>query len=226
MNNYDLEQLLRQADERFCTVSTGNADRLAGNAVFVDAVRCRRHRQARRRTTLGVLAVFLFAGVISTWSLSGSFNGGTDQTLNSMAASPMRQPTDLPGDIADQVPPPGRRLSEDEITRLKAEIAALDAEANRARQFVELYRAAESRRERLAAAKTALNEPLLPPQVLAELQIDRAAAITVLSADLQANAFDRRDEATDAYQSVLKHFPNSRWANIAKQRLAQVQHMN
>jgi hypothetical protein len=119
-----------------------------------------------------------------------------------------------------------RPLSEQEILRLRAEIAALDAEANRAQQFVELYRAEEVRRELLASAEPAPVEPLLPPAVVAQLEIDRAAAITVISADTRAKEFSRADEAAESYRSVLELFPDSRWASVARERLAQVGHMN
>jgi outer membrane protein assembly factor BamD (BamD/ComL family) len=62
--------------------------------------------------------------------------------------------------------------------------------------------------------------------MLAELGIDRAAAITVTAADAQANEFNEPEEAARSYRSVLTHFPNSRWANIAQERLAEIQHMN
>ena len=121
---------------------------------------------------------------------------------------------------------PSKRLGNDEIARLKAEIAALNAQADQARRFVELYRTAEARREMLAAGEPALDEPLLPPAVIAQLEIDRAAAITVISADAQASEFNRLDDAAESYRSVLRHFPDSRWANVARDRLAQVPHMN
>jgi hypothetical protein len=92
--------------------------------------------------------------------------------------------------------------------------------------LVDLYRSAEARRERLAALEVASTEPLLPPAALAELAIDRAAAITVASADAQANQFNRRTEAAEAYRSVLALFPSSRWASVAQQRLDAQKNLN
>jgi hypothetical protein len=219
MNDDALQEVLNRADERFRTSAQSDP------TAFVAAVHRRRLLRLRRRR-LGAVAVLLLAGGLSAWSLNIGLRGGPDPQRNSIASITANQPSITSGKLTNESPPARAPLSDDEINRLKAEIAALDAEANRVRQYVELYRAAESRRERLAAATAVDVEPLLPPQVVADLEVDRAAAITVLSADLQANAFQRRDEASDAYRSVLKHFPNSRWAHIAEQRLAQVQHMN
>jgi hypothetical protein len=221
MNDETLAELLKQTDERFQTVGSPETAASANGAAFIDAVHRGRARLVQQRTALGVLAVLFLAGGISAWGLNIGLKSRTDH----LADVTNQRASDAQGKTTD-APVARPKLNDEDIARLKAEIAALDAEANRVRQFVELYRAAEDRHERLAAANMALKEPLLPPQVLAELQIDRAAAITVLSADLQANTFERRDKATDAYRSVLKHFPNSRWASIAEQRLAQVQHMN
>jgi hypothetical protein len=219
MNDNALQEALNRADERFRTSAQSDP------TAFVAAVHRRRLLRLRRRR-LGALAVLLLAGGVSAWSLNIGLRGGPDSQRNAIASNALNQPSVTSGKLTNEPPSAGAPLSDDEINRLKAEIAALDAEANRVRRFVELYQAAEARRERIAAATAVDVEPLLPPQVVADLEVDRAAAITVLSADLQANAFHRRAEATDAYRSVLKHFPNSRWASIAKQRLAQVQHMN
>ena len=116
-------------------------------------------------------------------------------------------------------PAQGRQLSADEVARLKAEIAALDAEASRAHRFVELLQAAELRPERLAEAEALGPPALLSPQVIADLQVDRAAATTIVAADAEAHKFNRPADADESYRSVLKHFPSSRWATIARARL-------
>ncbi len=57
-------------------------------------------------------------------------------------------------------------------------------------------------------------------------QIDRAAGIGVISADFLANELDRAAEAAESYRSVVKHFPESRWAAVARERLSQIEMMN
>ena len=63
-----------------------------------------------------------------------------------------------------------------------------------------------------------MGAPLLPAHALADLEIDRAAAITVIAADAQANTFNQSAEAADSYRSVLAHFPGSHWASVARAR--------
>ena len=173
--------------------------------------------------SLALAAVLvLLAGVVG-WPWNLGLWG--DRPIEAVAANEESDADrDAPLLTANQ--PAQIRLRDEEVARLKAEIAALDAEANQAQRFVELYQAAESRRDRLAAAEAASTEPLLSPQVLADLEIDRAAAITVLSADAQARHDNRPDEATEAYQSVSEHFPDSRWASVARERLVQLRSMN
>ncbi|MEX2141887.1 MAG: hypothetical protein WD894_21660 [Pirellulales bacterium] len=225
MNDETLQELLKQADERFQAAAPREPAANVGGEAFVDGVRRRRTHQARRRTSLGVLAVILVTAGVSAWSLNADIWRGPDQLPDLIASKEASESDGIREATVITEPPQGRRLRDDEIARLKTEIAALDAEANQARRFVELYQAAEARRERLAAVETHA-EPLLSPQVLADLEIDRAAAITVISADSQANEFNRMADAADAYRSVVKHFPDSRWASVARERLFQAQHMN
>ena len=220
MNDETLQELLKQADERFQAAASGERAANVGGTAFVDAVRRQRARQARRRTSLGVLAVILLTAGVSAWSLSADIWRGLDRSAELIASKESSESIGGREFAASSVPTDGYRLRDDKIARLKAQIDALDAEANQAHRFVELYQAAEARRERLAAIE-AHSEPFLSPQALADLEIDRAAAITVISADSQANEFNRAADAADAYRSVVKHFPGSRWASVARERLAQ-----
>ena len=116
-----------------------------------------------------------------------------------------------------------RALSPVEIEALKHEIAVLDAEVLRAQALVDRLRHAD----RIAAigddstGLPATNIDSTPGE-----QIDRAAGIGVISADFLANELDRAAEAAQSYRSVLKHFPDSRWAAVARERLSQIEMMN
>jgi hypothetical protein len=214
MNDESLQALLRDADERFCgTCATGSV-----SAEAVATIYHRRVAQRRRRMTLGGLAVFLLVAGLTALSWQAEFWPG-DESSPAVAASA----EDVPVKSTNE-PAQGRRIGGDEIARLRAEIAALDAEANRAQRFVELYRAAEARRKRLARADAEV--ALLANEELASFQIDRAAATTIISADAQANLFHRSAEAAEAYRSTMEHFPESRWAAVAKERLAKIESMN
>ncbi len=116
-----------------------------------------------------------------------------------------------------------RPLSPAEIEALKHEIAVLDAEALRAQTLVDRLQHAD----RIAAiGEDSIVVPIATIDSTPGEQIDRAAGIGVISADFLANELHRAAEAAESYRSVLKHFPNSRWATVARERLAQIEMMN
>jgi hypothetical protein len=221
MNDDRLQNLLNQADEQFGRAATPASNH--GDTAFVEVVRSRRARQLRQRRSVAVLAILFVFGGLSAWSLSAGLWSGQRHDPNTIVSNAENGAETKP---TVDGPAHNRRLRPDEIKQIQAEIAALDAEAKRAQRLVDLYRGAEARRERLAALERAPAELLLPPEALAELAIDRAAAITVTSADAQANQFNRPAEAAESYRSVLTHFPSSRWAGVARQRLEAMEHMN
>jgi hypothetical protein len=225
MNDDTLQQLLKDADAMH-QAARRSAVSASGPATMIGAIYRRRARQLRRRQTLGVLAVLIIVGGLSAWTLSTPERSGAPRVVGTKASNPAKELEGTEPRTHSNEPPQERRPRPEEIARLKLEIAALDAEANRARRLVDLHRAADARRERLAHIEEAPAQPALPPDILAELEIDRAAAITVTSADAQANRFNQPDEAIRSYRSVLTHFPSSRWASVARERLAQAQHMN
>jgi hypothetical protein len=224
MNDETLHQLLNDADAQF---QAGQPFTSTDSGMsMVAAIRRRRVQQLRRRTGLGVLAVLIIVGGVSAWVLNDLPWNGARRAGDTIASNPVTKPVGAESRISTNESPQVQRLRPDEIKRLQAEIAALDAEANRARRMVALYREAEARRERLAALDAAPAEPLLSPEALTELAIDRAAAVTVTSADVQANQFNRLAEAAESYTSVLTLFPSSRWAGVARERLETMQQMN
>jgi hypothetical protein len=157
------------------------------------------------------------------WYRDGSSN--VDPAGDALLAKTTRGSFRAPAGSSDQVRRPHEPTGE-EVERLQAQVAAIEAEVQQSRRFVELYRLAELRDERAASAKTATREPLLPPEVAAEVEIDRTAGITVLSADTHAKESNRVDEAMESYRSVVTSFPNSHWADIAQERLSQIKRMN
>lgn len=225
MNDETLHQFLNEADSQF-QVAHPSFAATDCEMSMVAAIRRRRAQQLRRRTSLGVLAVLIIVGGVSAWILNDRPWNGARRARDTIASNRAMSSVGEEPRSSTKESAKVRRLRRDEIKRLQAEIAALDAEANCARRMVALYREAEARRERIAALEATPAEPLLPSDMLAELEIDRAAAITVTSADAQANQFNQPDEAAESYRSVLTHFPSSRWASIARERLAHIQHMN
>jgi len=221
MNDDMLQDLLNRADEQYQRAKEAGAVRGTA-AAYVFAGR-RRAQEIRQRNRLGILTVLFLLGGFSAWSLTGDWRS-SELTHDAVATNgaPERETIQpVPVERLAQ----GRQLPAEEVARLKAEIAALDSEASRAHRFVELLQASELRRERLAQAEAADPPALLSPQALADLQLDRAAATTIVAADAEAQKFNRPADATESYRSVLKYFPQSRWAAVARTRLT-IHHMN
>jgi hypothetical protein len=213
-----IQAQIAAAQDRACAIGSASAD-------LVQSVQ-HRSRQQRRRTSLGVLAVFLIIGGLTARSSRESLRRNGARVAEHGATESVDAPKD---DVRPAPTTEGgarRQLRAEEVARLKAEIARLEAEADAAGRFVKLYQAAELRRQRLAAAEQLMNVPLLPPHAVADLEIDRAAATTVIAADAQANTFHRPSEAADTYRSVLVHFPDSQWATVARARLEEMERMN
>jgi hypothetical protein len=231
MTDETLQQLLQAADSwhQAADQSTSPTDR---GMSIVAAVRRRRAQKVRRRTGFGVVAVLVIVGGLSAWTLNARPWNGDWRVSDSIASNSDIEPdetettTSRDGAASNSGGGARGRLQPGEIARLRAEIAALDAEAIRAQRLVDHYRAADARRERLVALESSSAEPLLSPESLAALAIDRAAAITVTSADAQASQFNSPADAAESYRSVLTLFPSSRWAGVARQRLEAMEHMN
>jgi hypothetical protein len=212
MNDDRLKELLNRADERF----QQSAQTDAAATTLIAAVRRQHAKRAQTRNRLGALAAFVVLVGFSAWSLSGRWRR-SELNPDSVATNEAHKHDAIQPERIDRTTQ-APQLSADDVARLKAEIAALEAEATRTHRFVKLLQAAELRQERLAQAE-AITPPALSPQALADLEIDRAAGITLIGADAEANKFHRPADAAESYRSVLKHFPSSRWATIARARL-------
>jgi hypothetical protein len=107
-----------------------------------------------------------------------------------------------------------------EIARLKSQADALGVEADALQRQITLARAEQTRqdlrdeyRRQLAADVQADTQ---------ESPIDRAAAIALCQGDYYWEQ-KARQPAQAAYQSVLDNFPQSHWAEVARERLSQFQ---
>jgi tetratricopeptide (TPR) repeat protein len=63
------------------------------------------------------------------------------------------------------------------------------------------------------------------PDPLEEIQrqVDKTASILVFQADRLYRRLDRKDSAVETYNRVIELFPNSRWAQEARQRLIEIE---
>ncbi|MBN2582921.1 MAG: hypothetical protein JXL80_07630 [Planctomycetes bacterium] len=101
---------------------------------------------------------------------------------------------------------------------LQARIAALDSDARVAMSCAAAIERAErrSRGRRRLELLTARPDPL----EVAQRNLDAAAFMAVYHADGLARDDRTRAEAIRTYQEVIRLFPETRWAAVARQRLA------
>ena len=78
--------------------------------------------------------------------------------------------------------------------------------------------ASQKQRRGLARSKAVQARP--DPIERMESQIDRAAFVIVAQADRKARRWNLTDSAANDYRRVIELFPSTRWADVARQRLA------
>ena len=54
-------------------------------------------------------------------------------------------------------------------------------------------------------------------------QVDKAAFILVYQADKLYKELNQTDSAVQAYKEVIQLFPTNQWANVARERLSQIE---
>jgi hypothetical protein len=170
-------------------------------AVDPHAIRSRVRRRSNRDRA--IVAGIAIVACMSALIASNGRDGSDGQPESSIAHSAILSPT--------------------EVDALTSQIAALEIEALSAKAIVDRLR----RAERLTSiSNDRAMEPALPMNSTPTEQIERAAGIGVVSADFLAGELKRRQEAAESYRAVLRHFPDSQWASIARERLSQMDTMN
>jgi hypothetical protein len=136
--------------------------------------------------------------------------GGKQRPQDQVAEAQRRPPTTI--DTAHRPP-----ADQTPAGRLRAEIASLRAEADSRASVVEHMLAAEQRRKSLARYRQRRAWPDPGEQV--ERQMDRAALAMVFQADRMSRQVELRAPAMAIYHRTIELFPESRWADVARQRL-------
>jgi tetratricopeptide (TPR) repeat protein len=102
-----------------------------------------------------------------------------------------------------------------QIKQLKTQT---DATLNLIREVLEEERK-QRRLDELRAQLAGYADPLEEIQK----QVDKTAFILVYQANRMYRELDRKDSAIRAYNRVIELFPQSRWAEVARQRISEIQ---
>jgi hypothetical protein len=109
-----------------------------------------------------------------------------------------------------------------QIDQLRAEIAQLRAEADAREQIIRGILEYQQQQARWAAAE---RQFATQPDPLEEIirQRERAALIILYHADRKYNEPNLRESALTDYHQLIQLFPDTRWAEAARKRLAEIQ---
>jgi len=108
------------------------------------------------------------------------------------------------------------------IASLQVQIKQLQARADATLKLIREVLEDERRQRRLDELKAQLASI---PDPLEEIQkqVDKTAFILVYQADRMYRELNRKDSAVEAYNRVIELFPQTQWAEVARQRLLEIQ---
>ncbi len=193
-----IEEILQQADD-----SAGEPS-LTANL----AERTYRMYARGRRISVGLSTA---AGLIL---VAGIFYWGRGNLFSS-------QPSASQPEIAVNTGEP-KQFAQGEIEQLRTEVAQLRAEAELRTAILAEVLERQAQQERVRALERQVRGQ---PDPLTEVNrlIERAALVTVYQADRKYNELDLKESAIADYRQVIKLYPETNWAERARQRLADIE---
>jgi uncharacterized protein HemX len=170
------------------------ADRTAGPPAQVRVNLCEIRRRAGRRRFINIVGPIAVAAVLMIALGIWSITLRTTQTTP----------------------------EQERVALLETQVKQLQARTDAALNLIQQVLEDEQRRQRLDELEAQLASI---PDPLEELQrqVDKTAFILVYQADRLYHELDQTDSAVENYNRVIQLFPENRWANVARQRLAEIE---
>ncbi len=109
----------------------------------------------------------------------------------------------------------------DRIASLEEQVEQLQARTDAALRLVHEVLAQERQQQRLAALEAELASIPDPTEEM-ERQTDKTAFVLVYEADKLYRELNQTESAVEAYEQVIRLFPQNQWANVARERLAEI----
>jgi cell division protein FtsB len=109
-----------------------------------------------------------------------------------------------------------------EIAKLQAQVKYLQARTDATLKLVQEMLQKEQKQRELEALQAQL-ESISDPREEIRQQVERTALILVFQADKMYREPGQKNSAIQTYSRVIELFPQSRWAKVARQRLADIQ---
>jgi len=108
------------------------------------------------------------------------------------------------------------------IASLEEQIRQLQAQTETTLKLVQEVLEKDRQDRRLAALQAELASIPDPVQEI-DRQVDKAAFILVYQADKLYKELNQTDSAVRAYKEVIQLFPTNQWAEVARERLSQIE---
>jgi tetratricopeptide (TPR) repeat protein len=109
----------------------------------------------------------------------------------------------------------------DRIASLEQQVKQLQVQTDAALKLVHEVLAQERQQRRLAALEAELASIPDPTDEI-EQQVDKTAFVLVYEADKLYRELNQTESAVEAYEQVIRLFPQNQWANVARERLAEI----
>ncbi|HNY76875.1 MAG: hypothetical protein RBS72_00695 [Sedimentisphaerales bacterium] len=110
---------------------------------------------------------------------------------------------------------------QERIASLEEQVRQLQSQTETTMRLVQEVLAKERQERRLAALQAELASIPDPAQEL-QRQADRTAFVLVYQADRMIREMNQTESAVETYEQVIRLFPQSRSADVARERLAQI----
>ena len=108
------------------------------------------------------------------------------------------------------------------IASLETQVQQLRARTDATLRLVQEVLERDRQQRHLASLEAEL-AGIPDPQVEIERQVDKTAFILVYQADKRYKELNQTESAVAAYKEVIQLFPTNRWAEVARERLAQIE---
>ena len=111
---------------------------------------------------------------------------------------------------------------QEKIALLETQLKQLQAKTDATLNLIQEVLSDEQRQQRLDELEAQLASI---PDPLEEIQkqVDKTAFILVYQADRMYRELNRTDSAVETYNRVIELFPKNRWAQVARQRLSEIE---
>lgn len=110
---------------------------------------------------------------------------------------------------------------QERIASLEEQVRQLQEQTETTMRLVQEVLATERQERRLAALQVELASIPNPAEEV-QRQAEKAAFALVYQADRMIGEMNQTESAVETYEQVIRLFPQNRWADVARERLAQI----